>query len=474
MKRFVAVSAAVLMMCSSVMAGEINVKLNGEAVEFSSQEPVVIEGRTLIPLRGVFEKLGYEIEWDNKTKTAVFKKADTEVKVTVNADSFDVNGEKVSLDGPAQIVNGSMMLPLRAVGEATGLEVDWDSESKTVSLKSQTDDNNTVQSLEELENSITSDDVEFKFDKESGMATIKPKDIGDKSTDKTTDKTKTESSTENIRPFTAEEKDLAEKFVVYTETIFFCNSYLSAVGKYTSELNGYNPRKEEEKEKIITCLENVIKVNDVAMKRIKCIKNISVNSEYLGEINNCMNIANKLYNALLKNYKADKKNVYDNSVRAMVYNYNESMQKLQNAITDTGDLFNESLKNWMWDIDSLSVSEASEVKNYQEQVGKIIDKYLKNNESLRSKKDKSIERLAESAGLIRKEVSKINPPDICRVNAQILIQACELIEKGVSSKDITTDEEISVDIIYPAVLSMTFDVCTKACAGEYYNSYLLG
>ncbi|MCD7777718.1 MAG: copper amine oxidase N-terminal domain-containing protein [Clostridiales bacterium] len=131
MKRFIALSAAVSIMTTSVFASEITVVLDGAQVEFSSQEPVIVEGRTLIPLRGVFEQLGYEISWEADTKTAVFQNGDSTINVMADSDVFIINGEEVSLDVPASIINGSMMLPLRAVGEAAGLEVDWNSETKT-------------------------------------------------------------------------------------------------------------------------------------------------------------------------------------------------------------------------------------------------------------------------------------------------------------------------------------------------------
>ena len=136
MKRFLSLTLSTLMMCSSVFAGNISVNLNGENIEFSNQAPVIVEGRTLIPLRGVFEKLGYEINWDNETKTATFTKEILQLKVTVNSNSFTINDSSVNLDVPAQIVNGSMMLPLRAVGEATGLKVNWDNENKAVNIAS--------------------------------------------------------------------------------------------------------------------------------------------------------------------------------------------------------------------------------------------------------------------------------------------------------------------------------------------------
>lgn len=110
----------------------IQVKLDGNYVKFSGQEPTVINNRTMVPLRGIFENLGYSIEWDADTKTATLKKDDKSISIQTGADSFSVNGAGKQLDVPAQILNGSLMLPLRAIGEAAGLSVVWDSSSKTV------------------------------------------------------------------------------------------------------------------------------------------------------------------------------------------------------------------------------------------------------------------------------------------------------------------------------------------------------
>ena len=110
----------------------IQVKLDGNYVEFSGQEPTVVNNRTMVPLRGIFENLGYSIEWDADTKTATLKKDNKSISIQTGADSFSVNGVGKKLDVPAQILNGSLMLPLRAICEAAGLSVVWDSNSKTV------------------------------------------------------------------------------------------------------------------------------------------------------------------------------------------------------------------------------------------------------------------------------------------------------------------------------------------------------
>jgi hypothetical protein len=119
---------------STVLAADsaVTVKVNDKTISFSNQSPVIVNGRTLIPLRGVFEEMGYSVAWEGDTKTAVLTSSDTTVRVSANSSTFTVNNESKALDVPAQIMNGSMMLPLRAVGEAAGANVTWNGDTKTV------------------------------------------------------------------------------------------------------------------------------------------------------------------------------------------------------------------------------------------------------------------------------------------------------------------------------------------------------
>ena len=85
----------------------IQVKLDGSYVKFSGQEPTVINNRTMVPLRGIFENLGYSIEWDANTKTATLNKDNKSISIQTGADSFSVNGVGKKLDVPAQISTDS-------------------------------------------------------------------------------------------------------------------------------------------------------------------------------------------------------------------------------------------------------------------------------------------------------------------------------------------------------------------------------
>ena len=113
----------------------IKVLLNGEAIDFADVAPMIINDRTMVPLRAIFEALGATVEWDDATKTVTAKKGDITIKMTIGADSFTRNDEKVSLDSPATIVDSRTLVPVRAIAESFGSKVGWIAESKTVTIE---------------------------------------------------------------------------------------------------------------------------------------------------------------------------------------------------------------------------------------------------------------------------------------------------------------------------------------------------
>ena len=122
-------------------AGEqpISVTINGERVVFTDQNPVIVDSRTLVPVRGVFEKLGFDVDWAPGTRQAILTSDQYTVVITVGSATFTVNGVNRTLDVPAQIIGDRTMLPIRAVVESVGYFVDWDGPTRTVLIT--TDDN---------------------------------------------------------------------------------------------------------------------------------------------------------------------------------------------------------------------------------------------------------------------------------------------------------------------------------------------
>ncbi|MBC7765200.1 MAG: copper amine oxidase N-terminal domain-containing protein [Hyphomonadaceae bacterium] len=111
----------------------IEVYVNGDAVSFDVQ-PLMMNGRVLVPLRAVSEKLGAQVNWDEKTQTVTAVKGDTKVILKILDDVANINGQTVKLDMPAVVLSGSTMVPLRFMSEAFGADVKWDGDSRLVHI----------------------------------------------------------------------------------------------------------------------------------------------------------------------------------------------------------------------------------------------------------------------------------------------------------------------------------------------------
>ncbi len=131
-----AVTVLSLAMFASADTTPVTVTLNGEKIDCASygQEAEIVEGRTLVPLRAIFESLGASVEWDGETKTVTSVLGETEIKLTAGEKALYKNGEMLELDVPAQIMNGRTMVPVRAISESFGVTVVWDKETRTVVL----------------------------------------------------------------------------------------------------------------------------------------------------------------------------------------------------------------------------------------------------------------------------------------------------------------------------------------------------
>ncbi len=134
-KLFVASAAAALMLTAGVCgyaADEISVYVDNSKVQFTDQAPVMVDNRTLVPARAVFEKAGAEVSWDQPTQTATFKRGSDVVTIKYNDSFLYKNGTPVALDVPAQIINDRTMIPVRAISEAMDFGVTWNGVQQSV------------------------------------------------------------------------------------------------------------------------------------------------------------------------------------------------------------------------------------------------------------------------------------------------------------------------------------------------------
>jgi len=116
----------------ALYASEINVTIDGVAVDFDGQPPTIVDGRTLVPVRGVFEALGFDVGWEQDRQRVTLVSENHAISIYIGETIFVSNDVNFGLDVPAQIIEGRTMLPIRAVVESAGHNVDWDGATNTV------------------------------------------------------------------------------------------------------------------------------------------------------------------------------------------------------------------------------------------------------------------------------------------------------------------------------------------------------
>ncbi|MBQ3462771.1 MAG: haloacid dehalogenase-like hydrolase [Clostridia bacterium] len=117
---------------------DIKVIVDGTELVISEEDtkPFVEDGRTLVPMRAIFEALGATVEWDDATKTVTGVSDSGSVEMQVGSDTIKINGNDVPVDVPAQIVDGRTVVPVRVISEGLNCDVDWSQETRTVIISS--------------------------------------------------------------------------------------------------------------------------------------------------------------------------------------------------------------------------------------------------------------------------------------------------------------------------------------------------
>ncbi len=107
--------------------------INGKEQEFT-QDPIIINGVTMVPMRGVFTSLGATVVWNQAAQTVTARKNDTVIELKVDSTIAKLNGVDIQLDQPLKNINGHTVVPIRFVSEALGARVSWDQATRTVEI----------------------------------------------------------------------------------------------------------------------------------------------------------------------------------------------------------------------------------------------------------------------------------------------------------------------------------------------------
>lgn len=124
-----------LMLTSTASAQNIRVFLNNTEIIFDNP-PEILNNRTMVPMRKIFEEMGMVVQWDQEQSTAVAFNDSYSLSFAVGNPYMSVNGEVKVLDTVPVILNSCMYVPVRAIAESSGCGIEWDGTEKCVRITS--------------------------------------------------------------------------------------------------------------------------------------------------------------------------------------------------------------------------------------------------------------------------------------------------------------------------------------------------
>ena len=120
----------------------IIVQLNGEVIDFTDAsgdivEPQLVNDRTMVPVRKIFEVLGADVEWIDETRSIKATTDDLEIGLQIdNTIATLTNGDgeetKITLDAAPVIIDDRTLVPVRFIAESLDKTVGWDAENRAV------------------------------------------------------------------------------------------------------------------------------------------------------------------------------------------------------------------------------------------------------------------------------------------------------------------------------------------------------
>lgn len=121
--------------CTTLAEEKIKVTLDGQAMDFDVA-PIIQNDRVLVPMRAIFEELHCSVDYTDIDGKQIItaKNDDNTISLEIGSNEMTVNDEKVSLDTVPVIIDDRTLVPLRAVSEALDCNVDWDGDTKTVAI----------------------------------------------------------------------------------------------------------------------------------------------------------------------------------------------------------------------------------------------------------------------------------------------------------------------------------------------------
>lgn len=97
--------------------------------------PQLVGGYTMLPLRFIGEALSVNVDWDNVNKTVTCKRNDKAVVLPVGGKTATIDGQDYALPCAPLLKEGRVLAPARFIAEAFGCRVNWESAQKKVDIQ---------------------------------------------------------------------------------------------------------------------------------------------------------------------------------------------------------------------------------------------------------------------------------------------------------------------------------------------------
>lgn len=430
MKKIIAAVVAVVLCCTSVMAADVKVTLNNNIIKFGSQQPVILNGRTFVPLRGVFEELGYDVSWNSTTKTAEFNNSINKLIIFVGKDIFILNGEEKTMEEPAQNINGFVMLPINDIGSALGLKVSWDAAAKIVNIQY----NTSSQSIISADEEYTLKTISSALSTEYMFITLNEK----------LDYIKRYYDSE-IQKLLDESFSVTKTSAVFDNMIKSCEGFKQiALRADRGELDG-------------DVIDSFIAYTGALKDFYKFQQEYICTDKY----DSCNNIEIRQMLEKLENAKNDAGNHYYNAFNALSYGI---------MIIRQNDRYSE----YFYDEEELSDEEKSVLNAYRADISKTVIQALSFCKDEKAVYDsKNYRNAAEN---IRNKLNTAQTPGLCLLDKEAMLRACDLLDKtaediehGFNANNALEEYNIEFSSLF-TVMGLMF---SSTLSYEYFNTDMI-
>ena len=128
-----ALSVKLAVDCANAYVGNNIVQID---TENSDVTPIIVDDRTLVPVRFIAESLGMDVGYNDSTRTVTLSGNGYKVNMTLDKSEYTINDIPFEMDVPAQVVNDRMLIPLRVIAESIGKKVEWDADNRLIYIGS--------------------------------------------------------------------------------------------------------------------------------------------------------------------------------------------------------------------------------------------------------------------------------------------------------------------------------------------------